>query len=553
MKQYRYPGPRPFPEDYRRLFFGREKEIAELLRLVRREPWLVLYGKSGLGKSSLLNAGLTPRLAAADGMTPVFVRFGAWTPERQDTPLGIAADTLAAPAPDWLERLAPGDRGLWRALKNRRLAGLDAGPVLLIFDQFEELFTFPREAVEAFAKSLAEVFYTDIPERYRAALERPAGPGEDQLRQLHEPLSLRVVTAIRTDRMALMHQLKPFLPNTLDLCYELRPLTRAAAEEAVLNPAYDDGAYRTPRFDYDDAALDALLDFLSARGAQDIESFQLQILCEHLEKTAVEQGGRARIAAADLADPEAILENYYLDKIGEIETPEDRLAARRLIEEGLIFEEEERRLTLFEGQIQRVWGVGAALLGRLEDTHLLRREPSLRGGYTYELSHDTLVAPVLKAKRVRLEQESRDAEAQRARQREAELAAAQAEAAREKRRRQRAALLAWAAGVAALLALAAAGWARQQSEAARQAQQKAETAEKAAVTARQTAEANLRDLQLEKARALEIRGDDFFRYREYGAARHEYRQALDALPAGAANQRRALEKKIDDCGWKMGE
>jgi formylglycine-generating enzyme required for sulfatase activity len=238
--------------------------------------------------------------------------------------------------------------------------------------------------------------------------------------------------------MALMHQLKPFLPGTLDVCYELRPLTPAAAEEAVLNPAYDLGQYRTPRFDYEDDALDALLGFLSSGRKQNIESFQLQILCEHLEKNVVERAKRSRVAAEDLADPEGILENYYLDKIGEIADPGQRLAARKLIEEGLIFEEEERRVTLFEGQIQRVWGVDTALLARLEDTHLLRREPSLRGGYTYELSHDTLVAPVLKAKAKRRADETRaESEAEEARKAE-ELKALREQAEAEKRRAEEA-------------------------------------------------------------------------------------------------------------------
>ncbi|MBL7796947.1 MAG: hypothetical protein JNJ90_10625 [Saprospiraceae bacterium] len=551
MKSYRYPGPRPFPENYRALFFGREKEVAELHRLVRREPWVVLYGKSGLGKSSLLNAGLAPRLAVNDAMSPVFIRFGAWTPDRSDAPLDIAADVLDAPPTNWLEELVPGDRSLWRVLKDRQLARLDTGPVLLVFDQFEELFTFHFSAVEAFAKSLAEVFYTNIPERYRVAIENTSLLDEARLRLLHESLAIRVVTAIRTDRMALMHQLKPFLPSTLDVCYELRPLARAAAEEAVLNPAFDSSAFRTPRFDYEDAALDALLDFLSAGNSQDIESFQLQILCEHLEKNTVELDGRTRITASDLADPEGILENYYIGKINEIEDPEARLAARHLIEEGLIFEEEERRLSLFEGQIQHVWGVGIDLLAQLEDTHLLRREPSLRGGYTYELSHDTLVAPVLKAKHSRLDQETQEEAARLTRLREAELSAAKAEAAREKQRRQRAAFLAWAAGVAAILALTAAVIAWEKTEAAKQAEEVARTAQQKAETAQKTAEENLFALQQEKARALEDQADEFYRYHEYDSAIYEYEQALKLLPPEAKEPRERLTGKLESCQSKL--
>ena len=543
MKPYRYPGPRPFPEDYRQVFFGRDKEIGELCRLLRREPWFVLYGKSGLGKSSLLNAGLVPRLAAEDGMAAAFIRFYAWTPGREEQPLGIAAAALhegLPPPPDWLERLCPGDGSLWRVLKERQLSGLEQGAVLLIFDQFEELFTFPPPAVEAFAQSLAEVFYTDIPERYRAAIEQAgaAALGQHELRRLHEPLALRVVTAIRTDRMALMQQLKPFLPNTLDVCYELRPLSRAAAEEAVLNPAYDAGDFATPRFDYEDEALDALLDFLSDGQKQDIESFQLQILCEHLEKNVVARAGRTRIAAADLADPERILENYYLDKIAEIPDEAARLAARRLIEEGLIFEEEERRLTLFEGQISRAWGVDAELLARLENAHLLRREPSLRGGYTYELSHDTLVGPVLKAKAKRRAEERQQEEARLGREQAAALAA---EKAAIERKRRRALITAFIAGALVLAAAVATVFAFRQELKAVAAIKKAE--EKTLIAADATAEADRQKTAAAASDSLAQEKTQIATAAEAKAILAEEIAALKEKEARTATEQALLRKK----------
>jgi len=228
---------------------------------------------------------------------------------------------------------------------------------------------------------------------------------EEELLKLHEPMALRIIIAIRSDRMSLLHQLKSSLPQILEHCYELRALSRDQAEDAILNPAYDSRDYETPTFDFTDETLDLLLDFLSSNGKQDIESFQMQILCDYIEKNVVERQGRNLIEPTDIENPGGILETYYSDKIDQISNPREYLAARRFIEEGLVFEEEERRLTLFEGQIQRNWGVSMELLLHLENTHLIRREPSLRGGYTYELSHDTLVLPVLKAKAKRLEEE----------------------------------------------------------------------------------------------------------------------------------------------------
>ena len=61
-----WPGLRPFTESDREFFFGRERESAELLGLVQRTNVVVLYGQSGLGKTSLLQAGVFPDLKRLD-------------------------------------------------------------------------------------------------------------------------------------------------------------------------------------------------------------------------------------------------------------------------------------------------------------------------------------------------------------------------------------------------------------------------------------------------------------------------------------------------------
>ena len=69
-----WPGLAAFTEDQRGFFFGREKETDELVRLVRRQTLTVLFGQSGLGKSSLLQAGLFPLLRASDHL-PLYLRL----------------------------------------------------------------------------------------------------------------------------------------------------------------------------------------------------------------------------------------------------------------------------------------------------------------------------------------------------------------------------------------------------------------------------------------------------------------------------------------------
>ena len=55
-------------------FHGRDEETAELARRVQRKLLTVLFGQSGLGKTSLLRAGIVPRLRAA-GYCPIYVRI----------------------------------------------------------------------------------------------------------------------------------------------------------------------------------------------------------------------------------------------------------------------------------------------------------------------------------------------------------------------------------------------------------------------------------------------------------------------------------------------
>jgi hypothetical protein len=69
-----WPGLMPFTEATQAFFHGRDTEADELLRRVRRERLTILFGQSGLGKTSLLSAGLFPRLRAADFL-PIYLRL----------------------------------------------------------------------------------------------------------------------------------------------------------------------------------------------------------------------------------------------------------------------------------------------------------------------------------------------------------------------------------------------------------------------------------------------------------------------------------------------
>ena len=73
-----WPGPEAFRQEDSKFFFGRDRARDALTRLVLQNRLVLLYGRSGLGKTSLLRAGVFPRLEDAQTL-PIYVRlqFGA--------------------------------------------------------------------------------------------------------------------------------------------------------------------------------------------------------------------------------------------------------------------------------------------------------------------------------------------------------------------------------------------------------------------------------------------------------------------------------------------
>src|SRR5262249_28989292 len=69
-----WPGLESYDESAQEYFSGRSMESDELLRRILDEPTTVLFGKSGLGKTSLLRPGFFPRLRAK-GLLPIFIRL----------------------------------------------------------------------------------------------------------------------------------------------------------------------------------------------------------------------------------------------------------------------------------------------------------------------------------------------------------------------------------------------------------------------------------------------------------------------------------------------
>jgi hypothetical protein len=128
-----YPGMVPFRKEDARFFHGRDAEIQNLLTLVRQHHFLAVIGSSGSGKSSLITAGLLPRLDDARNFPRGTWRVLSLRPGT--TPVEELARILGSPPDDCAAVVA-------RSLA----ADPSAQRLLLIVDQFEELFSQVKEA-----------------------------------------------------------------------------------------------------------------------------------------------------------------------------------------------------------------------------------------------------------------------------------------------------------------------------------------------------------------------------------------------------------------------
>ena len=399
----RYPGARPFtdnPED-RRLFFGRADEVETLYHQVLSVRLLVLFGKSGLGKTSLLQAGVMPRLTERD-LLPLSVRLNRTDVDPVELVIEAVEEGCKAQGIDY----TAGERtSLWEFFKTAMFWRGDAlqTPVL-VMDQFEEIFTLQSiENRRLLAEQLGELVGAGLPATVRA--RRKAG---EKLPYSERPPALKIILSLREEYFGALQELTREVPKILETRFRIIPLHQEQAKRAVVEPARlaDGNTFSTRPFQYADKAVQTMMDFLEAEAGK-IESFQLQILCRHVE----EQVKRKQAAGATevTVDPtylgerkamDAILQNFYLDTIKTLPARRDRRRARRLCEVGLL-NAAGRRKSLDEEDVVRDYKVRPPILARLEDRRLLRKEPRL-GAFYYELSHDSLAQPVMNSRRWRL-------------------------------------------------------------------------------------------------------------------------------------------------------
>jgi len=410
-----------YSEANRAYFHGRGEEAAELSRRVQRKLLTVLFGQSGLGKTSLLRAGLVPRLRA-EGFCPVYVRID-YAPESPAPAEQIkqAIFRATATAGVWTRPGAAIEgESLWEFMHHRGDLLRDAnGQTLLpflIFDQFEEIFTLGqaddagRERAKAFLGDLADL----VENRPPAALEARLDSDDSAIDDFDfSRADYRILIALREDYLAHLEGVKAIMPSVTQNRMRLARMNGAQALSAVVKPG--------GRLVSQEVA-ESIVRFV-AGGSElvnaEIEPSLLSLVCRELNTTRIAHGD-AEISAALLAGSrDTILTEFY-----ERALADQPAGVRRVIEDDLLTESGYRE-SLAEERVRKALATAGATpdaLATLVNRRLLRIEERL-DMRRVELTHDVLCSVVAASRTLRREREARDeAERQLAAQREREAA-----------------------------------------------------------------------------------------------------------------------------------
>lgn len=446
-------GLRSFSEETQEYFFGRTAELQDLLERVVHKPLTVLFGQSGLGKTSLIQAGLIPKLRD-ERLLPVRIRlrYGTDAPPPGRQMLESLHDELIGTGQDDLARACFEASDLWLLLHDRSAGFIKADgsalvrPVFL-FDQFEEIFTLgeaERATAENFRETLAAIVENRMPAEVRKKIEESDNLA-DQVDYHARPA--KVLISLREDFLHLVERWRHQLPALMDNRMELRPLSGTQALEVVTEP----GRLRPgrPPIVSEKVAAGIVRFVAGVRSDVPLEEIDavpplLSLMCAELNAQRLEAHEETISSEQLEGQSSQILERFYSETFANHPG-----AVREFVEDRLLSDAGYRQaVTLDTAEAELVRGGLADETARTAVADLVQRRlltVEERGGVRrIELTHDVL-APVATASR--LQRREREANALQARRQQERL-----------RRQRRRAFLIGAALLLICLGLLAYAW-----------------------------------------------------------------------------------------------
>ena len=313
-------------------FSGREDDIYDLTRMVMNNIFVTLYGKSGIGKTSLLNAGVFPSLRDA-GFLPVSVRLNIEAADCSFQQCIIARlenlvrEGVTIKTANVVEM--PSDESaqdyLWAYFARTRFIAEDGRTIfpVLAFDQFEEVFTRRRKEAETLLCQLA----------FLADESHSLSPRIIDGENYEYDYNFRFIASIREDDIYK-------LEDSIDNCYiedlkknryRLRNLTEKGAREVVLKPG--EGLFEESE---KEAIVTAILNKSRDSSDSGISSNVLSLICSRMYDEVSSKGGNGSVtlAAAQSFLKGNPFEKYFIEATSVLSDREMAYIEDKLIDES---------------------------------------------------------------------------------------------------------------------------------------------------------------------------------------------------------------------------
>ncbi len=346
-----------YTENDQGLFFGREEEIENICSRILARRSFLLYGRSGVGKSSILRAGLIPRLQDQGHLTCIIRSFTDPLQHMQRMVRRLVTGNGAG-------GFDPDSVSL-QELLHRNWSG-PASRIVVMLDQFEEFFLLLDEpGREAFVDELAVIMEDDA-------------------------LPLQFVFVMREDMLAEMSRLKPSVPEIFHHEYRLSRLTSEQAAQAITGPAWRVGCR------YEDALVDRLLEDLSDENS--VDPPHLQIVCDTLYDQRNTKNLITESAYDQLGGASQILADYLSRVLRRFSAADLSVVQQVLL---ALISAEERLIVVREADLAARIQAGdrydaealGTLLGELVDARIVRRRNQEGEGWL-ELAHECMIPEV---------------------------------------------------------------------------------------------------------------------------------------------------------------
>lgn len=334
------------------LFYGRSLAVRQVLDMISRDQMMVLHASSGAGKTSLVKAGIIPRLLA-NGDVPLYVR-------PYNVPVDFAVKRALLPQLEQNPNLAI--TSLQDFLR-RVMAFVGESRLVIILDQFEEFFTMqkPRQRDDFIAQLAAAL-------------------SDDTLR-------VRWLFSMRSEWFAQLGTFRPTIRNPYANEFLLQKLSKEEAREIIVKPAERFG------IGYEEGLVESLLIDL---GEREIDPPQLQLVCSALFDALNRGATITRGLYEELGGTVGILRSH-LDRVLTREVPAEQRPIARAVLQALVSSDQRRVRKSNDDLIKELSALRVPaetveeLCDRLLESRLLRQGEDEHGVVVYELAHDYLL------------------------------------------------------------------------------------------------------------------------------------------------------------------